>query len=407
MCDARRKPPFITHYIHGITIEDDGFRVRFQTALFLKVLYRFITERSILSRRINMGSIICDYCKHENLSTAKICSRCHKTLPENKGTLPVDLQFTLADQEASRARTVLVSIIIALVLGSIGYRLLVANHLEQTSALFIGLPAVLAIAVALTAKAKTTTGMMIKIMTLALLMSGILLGEGFICIVMAAPLFYLVAFIIGASFDYFKRRSEENVNKRTFGLMLLPFLLLSVEGVHDKLSFPRAETVVAERIVEGNAAAVEEALSQTPRFDKPLPAYLRLGFPRPVETSGSGLDPGDWRRVRFAGGEGKPGDLVLKVVEHERGSVRFRVVSDKSHISHWLDWREAEVRWTKIDEEHTMVRWSLRYDRRLDPAWYFAPWERYAAHAAASYLIEAAATPTTTRPTMAMEEWKR
>lgn len=360
-----------------------------------------------------MSGIICDYCKHENPSTARICSRCRKTLPENKGAKPVDTQLTFEDREASRARVVLVSAIIALVLGSIGYRLLVSNHLEQTSALFIGLPAVLAIAVALTAKAKTTTGMMIKIMTLALLMSGILLGEGFICIVMAAPLFYLVAFIIGASVDHFKRRSEENINKRTFGLMLLPFMLLSLEGVHEKLSFPRAETVTAESIVEGNAAAVEEALSRTPHFNKTLPAYLRLGFPRPVETSGSGLDPGDVRRVRFAGGEGNPGDLVLEVAEHEAGLVRFRVVSDKSHISHWLDWREAEVRWTKIDEKHTMVCWSLRYDRRLDPAWYFAPWERYAARAAAGYLIDAAATPTATtiaRPTMAItkpEEWKR
>lgn len=351
-------------------------------------------------------SIICEKCGYENLSEAQTCNRCREHLRRPESAEPDD---SLDDEgAATRARWILVSIIIALATGSVVYRLLVANRLEQTSALFIGLPAILAILVAMTGKSKSATGMIMNVMTLALLMSGILLGEGFICIVMAAPLFYLVAFAIGSIIDHSKRRGEES--KRMLSMMMLPFLLLSVEGVHDKLSFPRAETVVAESIVEGNAAAVEEALSQTPRFDKPLPAYLRLGFPRPVETSGAGLDPGDWRRVRFAGGEGKPGDLVLEVVEHERGSVRFRVISDKSHISHWLDWREAEVRWTKIDEAHTMVRWSLRYDRRLDPAWYFAPWERYAAHAAASYLIDAAATPTTTtiaRPTMAMEEWKR
>lgn len=341
-------------------------------------------------------SIICPNCGHENSSAAQTCSRCREIL-RHTGSVKPDNSFAGDEErEATRARWTLASIIIALAAGSIVYRLLVNNHLEQTSALFIGLPAILAILVAHTSKAKSATGMIIKAMTLALLMSGILLGEGFICIVMAAPIFYLVAFIVGSIMDSAKRRGEEN--RRTLGLMMLPFLLLSMEGVHEKLSFPRAETVVAEGIVEGNAAAVEQALSQPPHFDKPLPAYLRLGFPRPVAASGAGLDVGDWRRVRFAGGEGKPGDLVLEVVAHGRASVRFRVVSDESHISHWLNWREAEVCWTKIDERHTSVRWSLRYDRRLDPAWYFAPWERYAARKAASYLIDAAATPTT-RPT--------
>ncbi|MGI8656419.1 MAG: hypothetical protein ACR2LC_14530 [Pyrinomonadaceae bacterium] len=356
-------------------------------------------------------SLICPSCGHENSSAAQTCSRCREIL-RHAGSAKPDNSFAEDEErKATRARWTLASIIIALAAGSIVYRLLVNNHLEQTSALFIGLPAILAILVARTSKAKSATGMIIKAMTLALLMSGILLGEGFICIVMAAPIFYLVAFIVGSIMDSAKRRGEEN--RRTRGLMMLPFLLLSMEGVHHKLSFPRAEIVVAEGIVEGNAAAVEEALSRTPHFDKTLPAYLRLGFPRPVATSGAGLDVGDVRRVRFAGGEGKPGDLVLEVAEHEAGLVRFRVVSDKSHISHWLDWREAEVRWTKIDEEHTMVRWSLRYDRQLDPAWYFAPWERYAAREAAGYLIDAAATPTATtiaRPTMAItepEEWKR
>lgn len=356
-------------------------------------------------------SIICPNCGHENLSAAQTCSRCREILQYTESAKPDNPFAEDEEREANRARWTLASIIIALAAGSIVYRLLVNNHLEQTSALFIGLPAILAILVAHTSKARSATGMIIKAMTLALLMSGILLGEGFICIVMAAPIFYLIAFIVGSIIDSAKRRGEEN--RRTLGLMMLPLLLLSMEGVHEKLSFPRTETVVAESIVEADAAAVEQTLSQSPRFDKPLPAYLRLGFPRPVETSGSRLDPGDVRRVRFAGGEGKPGDLVLEVARHEAGLVRFRVVSDKSHISHWLDWREAEVRWTKIDEKHTMVRWSLRYDRRLDPAWYFAPWERYAARAAAGYLIDAAATPTATtiaRPTMAItkpEEWKR
>jgi hypothetical protein len=68
-------------------------------------------------------------------------------------------------------------------------------------------------------------------------------------------------------------------------------------------------------------------------------------------------------------------------------------VSDTSKIAHWLDWRQAEVRWTAVRPNRTRVRWTVRYTRRLDPAWYFGPWERYAVRLAAGYLVENVATP--------------
>ena len=39
------------------------------------------------------------------------------------------------------------------------------------------------------------------------------------------------------------------------------------------------------------------------------------------------------------------------------------------------------------------MTWTLSYRRRLDPAWYFAPLERYGVGLAAGYLIETLATP--------------
>jgi hypothetical protein len=113
-----------------------------------------------------------------------------------------------------------------------------------------------------------------------------------------------------------------------------------------------------------------------------------LGFPRPAATSGSGLRIGDRRVIRFAGGEGHPGDLTLEVTAASERSVTFRVVSDTSKIAHWLDWTESEVSWTAIDSHRCAVAWTLRYTRRLDPAWYFGPMERYAVSLAGEHLIE-------------------
>jgi hypothetical protein len=186
-------------------------------------------------------------------------------------------------------------------------------------------------------------------------------------------------------------------------LVLVWLLPMSSEGVHPRLSFNREETVQASQAVDASAEMVEQALSQSPRTDLPLPFYLRMGFPRAVEAHGSGLNPGDLRTIHFAGGEGHPGDLVMRVAEHAPGHVRFVAVTDKSKVAHWLEWEGAEVDWRTIDANHTRVTWTLHYRRLLDPAWYFRPWERYATRLAADYLIRANATQHPQNPVAVAE----
>ena len=291
---------------------------------------------------------------------------------------------------SDRSRQNLVFIILAVAFASIFYRIMVMKRLEQTSLLFIGLPTVLAIVTALAPKAKSVTGSILKATTIGLLVSGILLGEGFICILMAAPLFYLVAVIVGLVLDAAKPKNKPTVMSCLFFFVLAP---MSLEGTHPRLSFAREESVSAEQVVSAPAAEVEQALGASPRVDLPLPLYLRLGFPRPVEAQGSGLRTGDLRRIHFAGGEGAPGDLVLEVAEAAPGRMRFRAISDRSKIAHWLAWEASEVEWSAVDAGHTRVVWTLHFRRALDPAWYFRPWERYAVRLAAEYLIRANATP--------------
>lgn len=279
----------------------------------------------------------------------------------------------------------LVGLTIALAAAAILYRLLVMKRLEQTSALFIGLPAVLAIILALTPRAKSATGMILKVTTIALLLSGPVLGEGFICVIMAAPLFYLVGAIVGLVID---RGRKKNASLGLHAVVLLPLLLSSLEGTTPELTFPTREQVAVTKSVEGSPAAFEQALAQPPRFDGPLPHFLRLKFPLPVESRGDGLAAGAERVIHFAGGEGKPGDLTLRVADRGPGAVTFEAVSDTSHVAHWLTWQRARVTWRPLAGDRTEVTWTLVYDRKLAPAWYFGPWERYATRLAAEYLID-------------------
>lgn len=288
----------------------------------------------------------------------------------------------------SRSQWTLIFLILAVSAGSVMYHLIVRGGLEQTSALFIGIPSLLAILLAMTPKAETVTGGVVKGVVIALLLSGPLLGEGFVCILMASPIFFIVGIIVAAVVDW--RREKRQTTLSCLVLILLP---MSIEGTAPKLSFNRTETVQALAVVAASELDVRAALNQSPRINRPLPIYLRMGFPRPTGAWGDGLEVGSSRTIHFAGGEGAPGDLRLKVTESRRGYVRFDAVSDTSKVAHWLDWKSSEVNWTPVDAQHTRVKWTLHFERRLDPAWYFRPWERYATHLAAEYLIRASATP--------------
>jgi len=173
---------------------------------------------------------------------------------------------------------------------------------------------------------------------------------------------------------------------------------LSLEGVVPSLAFDREARVTVSRTVEATPDDVRLAIASVPRFDRELPRFFRLGFPTPMHAAGAGLRVGDERRVMFAHGQHHSGALVMRVAATDSRSTVFSVASDSSYITHWLSWEAADVRWEPIDAGHTRVTWTLRYRRRLDPAWYFAPLERYGVGLAAGYLIETLATPPATTP---------
>lgn len=291
--------------------------------------------------------------------------------------------------EERAGRRALVFLIVAVSAVSALYRILLHQHLGQSAAMFLGIPAVLAILLALAPKAETVTGGILKAITLALLIIAPILGEGYLCILFAAPLFYAVGIVVGLIVDW--RREKREGTLVCVAVVLLP---LCLEGVVPELTFHRMQSVKVSRVVTATEADVARALEQSPRVEVLLPGMLRIGFPRPLAAYGKGMDIGSTRTIHFAGAEGDPpGDLVMKVVESRPGYVRFETVSDKSKLTQWLLWRSSDVTWRKIDSRHTEVSWRIGFDRQLDPAWYFTPWERLAVSRAAEFLIEANAAP--------------
>jgi len=308
--------------------------------------------------------------------------------------------LTLRAKPATRARISVAVIIAAVAIASVLYRALVAHHLEQTAALFIGIPSVLAIIVTLGVSPRSATGVICKAVTIGLLVSLLFLGEGVLCVLMSAPLFYAVAVLVGVSIDLTRRRWREPAGTSLRCVIVLAVLPFAMEGVVPATSLNRDELVTATAVVEAAAADVARAIDEQPRFARPLPRYLRIGFPRPSITRiAHGDRDARWEieilggEMRIDGIEPRTGTLVLDVVESRPQLVRWRATSDNSHMTHYLTWQESSVAWKAVGPRSTEVTWTLRYRRGLDPAWYFGPWERYAARLAARYLIDAVATP--------------
>ena len=290
----------------------------------------------------------------------------------------------------SRRQWTLIGLVVALAVTSVAYRLLVMHKLEQSSALFVGLPMILAIVLTLSGPQKSVTGTVMKGITLFLLISGTLLGEGMICILVASPIFYAIGLAVGAFAD-----SQERKRARTLGCLAIFVIPMCLEGTMPELSFDREQKVEVTRVIAAPSIEVERALSCGPEMKTPLPWVLRIGFPVPQAVKGCGLQFGALRTVRFSGAEGHaPGDLVMRADARREGFASFAIVSDATKLSHWMEWKRSEVQWRAVDAGSTEVTWRIIFERRLDPAWYFTPVERAAVHEAAQYMIAANATPT-------------
>ena len=292
------------------------------------------------------------------------------------------------------AQLTLAGIVLAAGAAALAFALIRDTRLQQTSLLFIGVPVLLALSAVFIPTGASAVGVACKTVTLGLLLSLIFLGEGMVCILMSAPLFYLVAIAIGKIAD--EQNGDSPSHRSRIFMMFMALAPMSVEGVAPLTTIDRDVVVAETRLVAATPEQVATAIVAPPRFDRVLPAFLASGFPRPTDTHDDGQR---WviqvrgGEMRLNGMEPRAGTLILEREAEGPGFISWKATADDSHMRHFLSWQSSRVEWTAIDAHTTRVTWTLTYHRDLDPAWYFGPMERYAVRLAAGYLIDAVATP--------------
>ena len=204
-----------------------------------------------------------------------------------------------APAASRRAQGAVLAVIVAVAAACVWFEIIHAGGLQQSAALFIGLPAVLGIVVVVGVIPRTAAGLACKAVSVGLIISLMLFKEGFLCIGLSAPLFYAVAIAIAHAAEGFRDRGPTRL-QCVVGLTLL----LAFEGVTPATTVERDQWVTVTRTVEAPVAEVARALHAAPRFDRPLPLRFARGSRgpsrRPARAIGCGCGSAAVKRVSTA-----------------------------------------------------------------------------------------------------------
>lgn len=258
-----------------------------------------------------------------------------------------------------------------------GVAITYATGRQDAAILFVGLPALLAVGIALRPPARTLHGAVASGTTFALLLAAMLLQEGAICVVLSAPLVFAVTHGIAAA--------TRRLRGRHHAALLVPLLLLaSLEGTVPGWRVTPVQTAEVATIVPADVDDVRLALEAGPDLRSARrPLLLRTGFPVPTQATGDGLDLGDRWEFDY---RGHP--IVTEVAARGDGEVTFALVHDGSKTARWLTWHHATVRWAEHPAGGTEVRIAVTFERGLDPSWWFGPVEDAFVRAGADFLLD-------------------
>lgn len=273
-----------------------------------------------------------------------------------------------------------IHVVVALSVASVLYVIIGSTAAKYSSLFFVGLPIILGLSVFLLPESQSRYVNMAKLVTVFLGLSLWGFGEGLICVLMAAPIFYMVGAAVVAGY--------EHVNRAAVPAAVGLLVILCLEGVHPALSFNRQHSASAEGVVPLSVAQVKSNLTGNPELTElPLDFMLLLGFPVPVSATGTGLNAGDAREFSFKRRDGVMETVRFEVAGASASHVALVPVFDNTVISQWLGWQGTKISWEALGDHSTKVSVVMQFERHLDPGWYFAPLQKWIVGKAASVMI--------------------
>ena len=225
-----------------------------------------------------------------------------------------------------------------------------------------------------------------RVALIVMLTTSLLLFEGFLCVMMFLPIYFLFAMLVVATssrLDQPINMDDEDDKRRirdTFRFAVLPLLVvvLSLDGVRG--FGPDRDTVVSRtHVLDLTPEEVRDNI-----VDHTYPAqgrsrWLSL-FPRPVDVEAGSIAVGarhvahmEYRRWGLPGLNVHRGTNVMEITRSDPLSLRAEFVHDDSYLSHYMRFETWAMDMVPLADGRTEVTITVGYRRDLAPAWYFGP----------------------------------
>lgn len=338
----------------------------------------------------SMGGRLCESCRNQRLAALHAsgqqegppCPRCRAQTPAGAPFCPwcgqpleqapqPAIQFTVTNN-------IFVALLVISVVFSVAYRLIQGQKLVESYATFIGVPLLIGVLTAYLVRTKSGLGATLKITTIILCIVAPMLGEGAVCILMAAPLFYGVA-VVG----YLLVWSIGNLmGPRGRGGMMaivcLPFLLARATTGPEGIRNGRTLTVRDSIAVRAPTEQMWATLQRSDLISPDVPAFLRLGFPLPRKLER--LSDGTARLTFNPGSEPWPGTNVMvsrEVADPAARRLTFLIHEDGTKLSRWLTFHETRFSVEPCAGGSRLTQTTV-FTQRLQPGFYWDRVESYA-----------------------------
>ncbi len=282
-----------------------------------------------------------------------------------------------------------------IVIVSITMHLILRSDIPGSAILYVGIPTIVAGFLLLTDKKpveqtwKSQFLRVAKYSLIIMLASSAILFEGFLCVVMFMPIYFGVIFIVFLITLAYKH----NRSKSRMHLHILPLLIVvaSLEGIHPGLSFERYNEVTSSKVVNLSIDQIKQNLIKPVELDQKRHWFLAL-FPMPYEFDAESLTEGEvhtikYRYHRWFVTNTHEGYTKMEVAEVSDQKIRMQIIEDTSYTSTYINAHGTEINLKPINADSTEVSLTVKYERLLDPAWYFDPLQRYATGLLGEYLI--------------------
>ena len=227
---------------------------------------------------------------------------------------------------------------------------------------------------------------------IVMLASSALLFEGFLCVIMAAPIyifFALLAILFTPNPTDPDKLKKSDVFRSSF--VPLAVIIVSVEGLTDTTSFPREEVITRTHILSLTPEQIHANLAQPVHLDAKRSLFLSL-FPLPERIDAPNFVQGATHKAFFTYRRWgltniHKGETHLHMKTIQPLLVETEVTKDTSYFSHYLRVHGTKIEMAPRANGTTQVNLTIRYRRTLDPAWYFGPLQRRAIGESADYLL--------------------